>query len=86
MERSKRSLDATKWNRGPLRRAHDRVGDPFDGRRRLVMVEKSEPFGGSDWQKGMTVGLGVVGHAACVATLRLQATLRVPLGFWGFSS
>ena len=84
--RSKRSLDATKWNRGPLQNARDRVGGSLDDRRRRVIVEKSEPLGGRDWQKGTVVELGVVGLAACVATLRLQATLRVPLGFRGLLS
>ena len=82
----KRSLDATKWNRGPLHRAHDRVGGSLDGRRRWVMVEQSEPFCGSACQKGIVGGLGVVRLAACVATLRLQATLRVPLVFRGLLS
>jgi len=32
MQRSKRSLDATKWNRGSPHHTHDRVGDSLDGR------------------------------------------------------
>ena len=35
---SKRSLDATKWNRGVSQHAHDRVGGSLDGGRRLVLV------------------------------------------------
>ena len=67
--------------------AHDRVGGSLDGGRRLVvMVEKPEPFCGSDCQEGMAVGAGVVCLAARVATLRVQATLQVPLGFRGFPS
>jgi len=34
---------------------------------------------------GMVVGLGVVDRPACVATPRLQATLRAPLGLSGFA-
>ena len=47
------------------------------------MVEKSEPLGSRDWQKGTVVELGVVCLAACVVTPCLQATLRVPLIFRG---
>ncbi|MBS0314677.1 MAG: hypothetical protein JSS05_10875 [Proteobacteria bacterium] len=43
-----------------LRRAHDRVGGLLDGRRRLVMVEKSAPFGERDWKKGIVGGFGVL--------------------------
>ena len=80
---SKRSLDATKWNRGVSQHAHDRVGGSLDGGRRLVMVAKPEPFCGSDCQEGIAVGAGVACLAARVATLRVQAIPRVPLGIRG---
>jgi len=53
---SNRSLDATKWNRGPQQPAHHRVGDSFDGRRRWVMVEKSEPFAAAIGKRGLLLG------------------------------
>ena len=84
-----RSLDATKWNRGPLHRARDRVGGSLDGRRRLVMVDKSAPFCGNDCQKGIVGGFGVVCLAARVATLRLQPAppeLHLSLVFRGLLS
>ena len=43
-----RSLDATKWNRGPPPYAHDRVGDSRNDRRRWVMAQMSGPLCGSD--------------------------------------
>jgi len=61
------------WQMSDPKARNGRHGGSPDGRRRLVMVEKSAPSCGSGCQQGMVVGFGVECLAACVATLRLQA-------------
>ena len=56
------------WQMSDPKARNGRHGGSPDGRRRLVMVEKSAPSCGSGCQQGMVVGFGVECLAACVAT------------------